>query len=157
MRVFNETQRFRQWWLFIVMIVAVIASAIPFFSSLPAQEFEFTSIIAPFFTLAIFVLIFILRLETKINNTGISARFEPLPIFRRNYKWEDMEECFVRTYAPVSEYGGWGIRGFGKAKAYNVSGNKGIQIITKNKERFLIGTEKPDQARKAILRNFKKV
>lgn len=103
----------------------------------------------------IFILIFILNLETRINSKGISAGFEPLPFFRRNYNWDEIQECYVRTYAPVSEYGGWGIRGFGRAKAYNVSGNKGIHIITKNNERFLIGTEKPDLARRAINKNFK--
>ena len=125
------------------------------FSEISINKVRLKSLIAPIISLVIFILIFILNLETRINSKGISASFEPLPFFRRNYNWDEIQECYVRTYAPVSEYGGWGIKGFGRAKAYNVSGNKGIQIITKNNERFLIGTEKPDLARRAINKNFK--
>lgn len=155
MRIFKENQRFRQWWLIILLITIIIASALPLFSEISINKVRLKSLIAPIISLVIFILIFILNLETRINSKGISAGFEPLPFFRRNYNWDEIQECYVRTYAPVSEYGGWGIRGFGRAKAYNVSGNKGIQIITKNNERFLIGTEKPDLARRAINKNFK--
>ena len=137
------------------MITIVLASALPLFSEISLNEVKLKSLIAPVISLLVFVLVFILNLETRINSKGISAGFEPLPFLRRNYTWDEIQECFVRTYAPVSEYGGWGIRGFGRAKAYNVSGNKGIQIITKTNERFLIGTEKPDLARRAINKNFK--
>ncbi|WPY99422.1 hypothetical protein [Christiangramia sp. OXR-203] len=155
MRIFTENQRFRQWWLIILLITIIIASALPLFSEISINKVRLKSLIAPIISLVIFILIFILNLETRINSKGISAGFEPLPFFRRNYNWDEIQECYVRTYAPVSEYGGWGIRGFGRAKAYNVSGNKGIHIITKNNERFLIGTEKPDLARRAINKNFK--
>ena len=154
MRIFKENQRFRQWWLIIILITIVLASALPLFYEISLNEVKLKSLIAPVISLLVFVLIFILNLETRINNKGISAGFRPFPFFRRNYNWDEIQECFVRTYAPVSEYGGWGIRGFGRAKAYNVSGNKGIQIITKTKERFLIGTEKPDLAKRAINKNF---
>jgi len=137
------------------MIMIVIASALPLFSEIVISKVHLKSLIAPVISLLVFVLIFILNLATRINNKGISAGFRPLPFFRRNYNWDEIKECYIRTYAPVSEYGGWGIKGFGRAKAYNVSGNKGIQIITKNNERFLIGTEKPDLARRAINKNFK--
>ena len=155
MRIFKENQRFRQWWLIIVLITIVLASALPLFSEISLNEVKLKSLIAPVISLLVFVLVFILNLETRINSKGISAGFEPLPFLRRKYNWDEIQECFVRTYAPISEYGGWGIRGFGRAKAYTVSGNKGIQIITKNNERFLIGTEKPDLARRAINKNFK--
>jgi len=155
MRIFKENQRFRQWWLIIVLITIVLASALPLFSEISLNEVKLKSLIAPVISLLVFVLVFILNLETRINSKGISAGFEPLPFLRRKYNWDEIQECFVRTYAPISEYGGWGIRGFGRAKAYTVSGNKGIQIITKNNERFLIGTEKPDLAKRAINKNFK--
>ncbi|WP_405198096.1 hypothetical protein [Christiangramia sp. LLG6405-1] len=155
MRIFKENQRFRQWWLIILLITIVIASALPLFSEISINKVRLESVIAPIISLQVFVLIFILKLETRINSKGITAGFEPLPFFRRNYNWDEIKECYIRTYAPVSEYGGWGIKGFGRAKAYNVSGNKGIQIITKNNERFLIGTEKSELARRAINKNFK--
>jgi hypothetical protein len=52
----------------------------------------------------------------------------------------------VRKYSPIKEYGGWGFRyGFKNGKAYNISGNMGLQLILKNGDRILIGTQKPEE------------
>lgn len=50
------------------------------------------------------------------------------------------------------DYGGWGFRFglFGKGRALNVSGNKGIQLVLTDGTRLLIGTNKPDEARQAL-------
>jgi hypothetical protein len=50
------------------------------------------------------------------------------------------------TYSPLLNYGGWGIR----KGAYNVSGNKGVQFELYDDERFLIGTQKPEEFINAI-------
>jgi hypothetical protein len=51
----------------------------------------------------------------------------------------------VKSYNPLSEYGGWGIR-FGKnGMAYTVKGDKGIDISLDPETHLLIGTSKPDE------------
>jgi hypothetical protein len=59
--------------------------------------------------------------------------------------WNQLESCSVRTYSPLGEYGGWGIKyGLGGAgKVYNVRGNQGLQLVFKDGSRLLIGTQKP--------------
>ncbi|UJH92407.1 hypothetical protein LZ575_07780 [Antarcticibacterium sp. 1MA-6-2] len=94
--------------------------------------------------------IFSLRLETRIDSRGVTARFNPFKFFTKHYYWKDIDNIFVRKYSPIAEYGGWGVRGLGKAKAYNIKGNNGIQIVTKNKKSFLIGTQQPEVARRII-------
>lgn len=108
-------------------------------------------------TSLIFILIWRLKLKTRIDPSGIKTKFEPLGFTRKEFLWNDISECYVRKYSAITEYGGWGIRGLGKAKAYNVSGNMGIQIITKNNRKFLIGTQQPKQAEKAIIRYKEKL
>lgn len=100
--------------------------------------------------LLIVILFWIVRLRTRIDSTGISARFEPVNFLKRSYKWTEIKDCYVRKYAPVREYGGWGVRGSQNSKAYNVSGNMGIQIITKADKKFLIGTKKPRDAKRTL-------
>jgi hypothetical protein len=60
----------------------------------------------------------------------------------RVYNWEEIKSANIRTYKPLMEYGGWGIRGFGNNRALNISGNKGLQLEFKNGKKLLIGTEK---------------
>ncbi|MCM8568098.1 hypothetical protein NE848_01840 [Gramella jeungdoensis] len=156
MRVFEEEQAFRQWWLLLILSTTLIGTGIAFFrdlSEFPVTNWKYLSFIPLFFIAGMF---WITRLHTRIDKAGISTKFEPYGIFKRSYKWNDISKVYVRKYKPLMEYGGWGIRGFNKAKAYNVSGNMGIQIITKDGERFLIGTKKPSEAEKVIKRYHEK-
>jgi hypothetical protein len=97
-------------------------------------------------------MIFVLKLHTKISSQGIIAKFLPFPFFTRKFNWDEIEEIYVRKYSAITEYGGWGVRGLFPAKAYNISGKYGIQIVTKNGLRFLIGTQKPQEVKNVLNR-----
>ncbi|MBT8319422.1 MAG: hypothetical protein KJP01_04760 [Gramella sp.] len=150
MRVFRETQAFRQWWLFLILGSMLIISTISFFSKSSGFELNNHGMIAFILSLLIAILFWATKLETRIDASGIHTQFIPFNFFRKNFRWNEISNCFVREYSPISEYGGWGVRGFGTAKAYNVSGNMGIQIVTKDAKKFLIGTNKPEDEKKVI-------
>ncbi len=87
--------------------------------------------------LLITILFIVARLETAMDKEGISVRFFPFHRHFRQYKWEEISHVFIRKYNPLGEYGGWGIRfGIGGKKAFNVSGNKGIQLTFINGSRL---------------------
>lgn len=157
MRVFIENQHIRQWWVYALLVFCLCCSAIPLVNGLLVNEMHTSSWIAPAMTAIVITLFLRINLKTKIDREGITASFEPFSLFERHYSWKEIEQAYIRNYAPVAEYGGWGVRGFGKAGAYNLSGKIGIQIITNNKERFLIGTQVPEKAEKAIKTNFKDI
>jgi hypothetical protein len=58
-----------------------------------------------------------------------------------------LTKSYVRQYSAITEYGGWGLRLglFGKGQAYNVSGDKGIQLEFTNNKKLLIGTNKAEE------------
>ena len=58
----------------------------------------------------------------------------------------------MRTYKPIVEYGGWGLRSgvFGSGQAFNVYGNIGLQLELKNRKKLLIGTQKKYEIEKAL-------
>lgn len=155
MRVFIEKQRFDQWWLYALFTIILIV----LITGIYKNSDGFTNFHSPFLVLFFLAgiipmaLILYKQLETRIDNEGIKVRFSPLGFSEKFFPWKEIEDCYVRKYNPVSEYGGWGLRSLGKRKAYNVSGNIGIQIVTRDKKRFLIGTQKPDAAR-AVIRNY---
>lgn len=51
---------------------------------------------------------------------------------------------------PIKEYGGWGIKGKFKSKAYNVSGNIGLQLYLKNGRKVLFGTQRQEAIENAM-------
>lgn len=153
MRAFQETQKFTQWWLILIMIVSLLVVGFTMFQEY--QEIDFNSesdllmfLLSILLVIASFGLIFIFQLKTKINEQGIFYGFWPIQLKLKHVRWNEIENVYVREYSPISEYGGWGYRfTFGKhGKAYNVSGSTGIQIIFKNGKKTLIGTNKKDEA-----------
>ena len=79
------------------------------------------------------------RLITQIRIDGIYVKYAPFHSRFNVFKWEDIEELFIREYNPMREYGGWGIRMGPGGEAFNVAGNKGLQIVFRNGRRLLIG------------------
>jgi len=66
--------------------------------------------------------------------------------------WNEITQSYVRKYNPITEYGGWGLRWGLKGKAYNMSGNKGIQLVLNGNIRLLIGTNKAEEADEVLRR-----
>ncbi len=155
MKVFVEKQRFNQWWLFAVYELALTGIVVGIYKN----TYEFTSIDNPVLVLFLLAatipigLILWMQLETRIDSEGIRVKYVPFSFSEKFFPWKEIENCYVRKYNPLLEYGGWGIRGLGRKKAYNVSGNLGIQIVTRDKKKFLIGTGKPEEAR-AVIKNY---
>lgn len=156
MRIFEETQRFTQWWLWTLMLI-ILATVV----YVPLAEFvngDDTSSIGmnkglwiglAAVTLAILFLLSC-KLQTRIDEKGVTYRFFPFQRKERDISWLDIENINVRTYKPIAEYGGWGYRLGRKGKALNVRGNQGIQITFKNGDSLLLGTQKPTDAAMVI-------
>jgi hypothetical protein len=159
---FNETQRFKQWWLWLILIVisagTVTSLIIQLVYQQPVGDHPLSDaglILMSVFIILLNILFFTFKFETIIDSDGIQVRFFPFHIKFRTYRWEDIEECYTRVYSPIREYGGWGLRGWGSDRALNVSGNKGIQLKFKNGNKLLIGTQSPELADEVIAELFK--
>ena len=131
----------------------------PIYDAINSDQLDSTGknmvILTFLFVLAVLILVYRITLSTQIDEKGIHYRFFPFQRNNRVILWADMDKCYTRTYNPIQEFGGWGYRGIGrKKKAYNVHGNKGIQIVLKTGKMLLIGTQKPNEAQQTINRYF---
>jgi len=157
--LFTEQQRFRQiWvWLMLIGINGLFLYGI-YQQVISGQQWgnkpmsDTGLFVALGSTVLLTILFFILRLDTEIKRDGIYVRFFPFRLSFKKYSWDKVSKSFVKQYNPIMDYGGWGIRFglFGKGRALNVSGNKGIQIVLTDGTRLLIGTNKPEEARQAL-------
>jgi hypothetical protein len=163
MRVFKEKQKFTQWWLHLINIGVLSIMAYSCYQWFVLKEAsgnvaaDETGVqIAVIVIMALTVgFLYSCFLETTIDESGIAYRFFPFQLLPKKIYWKEMSECHTRTYKPILEYGGWGYRmSFGKGKALNVKGNKGIQIVYKNGKRLLLGTQQPLAAQTVINHYF---
>ena len=103
--------------------------------------------------------IFFFKLTTRIDEKGIHYQFFPFHFSFKTILWSEIKSAKVRTYDPIGEFGGWGLKGgafwnSGKGKAINVSGDIGIQLELKNNKKLLIGTQKEFEV-KRVLKTYK--
>ena len=145
-----EEQRFTQCWLFLMLGALFIGILYTFLIQDPSREALLPMAIGLLIIGLVFILIISLRLKTRIDNTGIIAYFSPFGFSRKRFSWNDVEECYIRKYSAIREFGGRGFRVKRKKKAYTVAGNRGIQIRTKSKKAFLIGTQRPIDVKTVI-------
>jgi hypothetical protein len=160
MILFSEKQKFRQWWIWLVLLAMAGFFAFAVYQQLvlkkpvgdnPASDTGLLIIsLIPVFLILLFLFS---ELETEISESGVSYKFYPFHLRKITVSWGNLEKAFVRKYNPITEYGGWGFRLgiFGHGRALNISGNMGLQLVLKNGKRLLLGTKKPDEMEKVIL------
>lgn len=151
---FTERQRFMQWWLWLILLgINVLFLSGVYKQIVGGQQFgdrpmsNTGLLMATALTFLLSIFFVSIRLDTIVKADGIYVRFFPFHLKYKEYKWVSLTKSFVRKYAPLSEYGGWGLRmGWGgKGTAFNVSGNQGLQLEFTNKKRLLIGTNKSEE------------
>lgn len=150
--IFSETQKFRQPWLWIGIILCntlfVFKVLDSFFSEqrLPDSQPGIPFILISLVSLSIVNTIFVIsRLDTGLNEIGVYYRFYPFQFQFRRIEWDRISKAYIKKYSPILEYGGWGIRYGLHGKAFNVSGNMGLQLEYDNGRKFLLGTKHPDE------------
>ena len=162
--IFHEEQQFRQIWVWLLIlhstaIVWYIAiQELVFHTPVGNNHASDTAILILWILFGILFPIFFhrLKLTTEVRQNGLYIRFSPLHLKFKKIPIDKETTHYMRTYKPITEYGGWGIKCGPKGKVYNVSGNLGVQLEFKNKKRLLIGSQKPQQLDSAITQYLEK-
>jgi len=156
--IYREVQQFRQSWIWV--IVFVLTGAVWYatveqlllhspFGNRPMSDILLV-IFWFIFGIGLPALFFFGQLVTEVRDDGIYIRFSPFHWTFRRIAFTEVKQCKVRTYRPIREYGGWGIRYGCKGKVYNVSGDRGVQIELLNGKRLLIGSQRAEELWRAI-------
>ena len=154
---FTETQRFG-WpvWMLLLPIALLFWSlaAVQLIGDRPVGSDP-----APDWVVLVFWLLFgaglpalflAIRMETRVGPPGVHLRH--FPFHRKFLRWpfEEIGSAAARTYRPLLEYGGWGIRMGAHGWAYNVKGDRGVQLELRSGRRILIGSQESDALAAAI-------
>jgi hypothetical protein len=154
--LFKEEQQFRQWWWIVLILGTTIPAMVMCVYVLYQQVVQGIQVgdspapngvmILGFIFLCIMLWgYFKLKLEVWIDADGIHYRFFPLIIKNKLISKEQIQRFEIRKYSPILDYGGWGVRrGFGRKwqRAYNVSGNMGLQLYLTDGKKVLFGTQR---------------
>jgi hypothetical protein len=158
MTYYKETQQFRQKLLWAVILFFPAFSLYGIYQQImmgniigdkPLSD-EGMVIFSILVGLGLPLFFWAMKLKTRVSNEGLHYQFFPIHLKERLIKFEDIESYKARTYSPMKEFGGWGIRFGFESKAYNISGDKGLQIHLKNERNVLFGSQDAKALEKAM-------
>lgn len=166
--IFTEVQRFRQIWLWMLMLVICVPMIVlmahgmvrqlifgEIWGHRPMPDPILLAVGAAMILLLLGILYIFLagKLIVEVRSSEIWIHFYPLS--KRSVPFKDIQQCRVRRYRPIVEFGGWGIRYGGRGKmAYNVSGDQGVEITLSGDKTLLIGSQKAEALADAIERGI---
>jgi len=157
--IFVEEQSFTQHWMkMFVTIVIVLAIGVIIFSSymqlyrgIPFDKkmsdaglviydlvLLILGVITPFLLLKV-------KLVVILDTNSLHIQF--WPFINKTIPLYDVVSFEGKSYKPIREYGGWGLRYSFRSKswAYTVSGNRGVFFVLSNGKKFLIGSQHTGQ------------
>ncbi len=145
--VYTEKQQFRQWWIWLLLSPLIVVTFYVVIKQLVLGEavgdnpmLDFGVILFALFSFGIVSFIWFLKLETRIDEDGISMNYRP--VLKRHYAWRDIAKTEIIDYGFV----GYGFRWWPKhGWIYNIGGDMGLKIYLKSGKHFIIGTQKAQE------------
>lgn len=165
--LFREVQKMDQIWIWILVAIPVIIFWYGAYQQLLLRR-PFGNNPAPDWMMLLLLLIFgilfplffySIKLVTEVREDGLYVRFYPFHFSFKSFPFEIIQSYEVRTYNPIMDYGGWGIRYGLKGKAYNIKGNRGVLFEFsegKKVKKLMIGSQVPEKLSEAVRRGIKK-
>jgi len=156
--IYHEVQRLRQIWIWaLVLFIAGLMWYTAIMQCLlhtPVGSRPMSDPLALVYWLIFGVgfpiLFFNAKLETKVLSDGVYIRFFPFQLRPKKLAFTALKSCEARTYSPIREYYGWGIRRGAKGWAYTASGREGVELHLRNGKTLLIGSQRAEELCEAI-------
>lgn len=145
---YREVQRFPVWMVGMPCGIVLAGFVVTWLLADLPGEALLTFLGVFWFVLLVCAMVLALKLVTEVDERGVRIRLTPLA--SRRIAPEAIEAAYVRTYRPLLEYGGWGVRWGWSGRAYNASGNRGVQLVLKDGTRLLIGSQQPEELLEAV-------
>lgn len=156
MPLYTETQRMRQPWIVAIIGLVALFGWGAFVQQIvrgkpigddPMPDWALVLLTA-LIGVGLPAMLVFWRLKTEVYPDRVELDMRPLS--HRTFAAAEIAGAAARTYRPIREFGGWGIRGLGSNRAYNMSGDQGVQLLLVNGNHILIGSQRPQELEAAI-------
>jgi Family of unknown function (DUF6141) len=151
MASFHEEQHFAWFWTAMFCVPALIIGYGLYREVWLKQPLLSNALLWPAFAVTVVVAVWFLRckLVTEVSNDGLFIYFVWLwPV--RIIPWTEIRSVETRTYRPIRDFGGWGVRWAARGIVYHARGNRGVRLVLASGERVLIGSQRPEELARAV-------
>lgn len=91
-------------------------------------------------------------LNVRVEETRLFIYLGSIPLVKKSVRFADIVSLKSVRYRPLAEFGGWGVRGMGKKKAWTARGNQAVVLTLSNGQALYVGSDHPEQLEEHIRR-----
>lgn len=157
--IYREVQRPKQLWVFILISLNIlfmwywfikqIILGVPVGNNSASDTFTIVFWII-FGVIIPFIYFILVKLIIEVRYDGLYIKFQPFHFKFQHFPTKYILRYEAITYSPLKRFGGWGIRYNSKNEtAYNMIGNKGIELKVKN-DVFVVGSQNPEELKESL-------
>lgn len=84
-------------------------------------------------------------LTVLVQETRIFLHLGRMPLIRTKIAFADIRSLRSVEYRPIAEFGGWGVRGFGRRRAWSARGDRAVALELLDGREILIGSDHPQR------------
>jgi hypothetical protein len=96
------------------------------------------------------LLILLATMTIEIRQDALYVQYYPFHLSPRKIFYETIAGYQVITYRPIRDYGGWGLKCGPKGRAYNVRGNRGVELKFTDGKTLMLGSQRPEELASAL-------
>lgn len=155
--VYHEKQSFRQvWWVMLLLFGVAVLMWWGFIQQIvfgrpwgtnPAPDWMMWLLLL-LIGIGFPILFWNMCLIIEVHSDHMQLRYTPF--YQRSIQWSEINSISALAYTPIRQYGGWGIRGSGRRRAYSIKGNQGVELILEDGSSVLIGSQESQELAVAI-------
>jgi hypothetical protein len=89
-------------------------------------------------------------LTVRVEATRLVVHLGSVPLVRRSVPYAEVLAIESVAYRPIAEFGGWGVRGLGRRKAWTARGDRAVKLSLSGERELLIGSDHPQRLEERI-------
>ena len=89
-------------------------------------------------------------LTVRVQETRLFVHLGRVPLVRKVVPYDEILSLKSVTYSPLREFGGWGVRGFGRRRAWTARGSHAVALELTGDRELLVGSDYPRRLEERI-------
>lgn len=89
-------------------------------------------------------------LTVLVQGSRIVVHLGSVPVIRKTIAFADIVALRSIEYRPIRDFGGWGVRGRGRRRAWTARGNRAVELDLADDRQLLIGSDSPQRLEERI-------
>jgi hypothetical protein len=153
---FNETQRFRPWWMWLIISIVFIfpvAVFVYYIVTDPAVTYAPpTNGVAIAVAVISFLLLFLflsVRFDLAIDDAGVSYRFFPVHLKMQQVSWKDIQHAEIRETPGIRRASGIRYRAGGDT-LIGLASKAALSLHLDSGKKLMLGTRRPDELKRLL-------